>query len=96
MTTYSTDWCGGDNVWIEIHKGAEICTTKKKGEFFPGDILEWTQIHLGSCQNFVAGVSAEKILFKIKTDYSDQFCPAFLAIYTEKHKFRNLKETFLD
>ena len=74
--------CGSakDGVRIELKSKTDPCKTKPYGDFYPGDILDWTGKLLGNCKSALFDPMEETISFFIKTDIDDAFCPISVKI----------------
>ena len=86
--------CGGYSVKIDLSNGLNHCITNERkpykefgfglafGGFDAGETLNWTlNDKLGECENLI--IKENPISFKIKTSYTDDFCPRYLYIKME-------------
>ena len=73
--------CGGYNVWIELNQSSVSCNTSTIDDFYPGNVLTWSNEGLGSCQEMNFTVNASEIGYKIKTNKTNAFCPVLFEIF---------------
>jgi len=83
LTTQSDDYCGGYNVWIEIEVDGKTCATKEIPGFDRGDTLLWYGKYLSSCRDFEFGEDLELIIFKVKSNSNNKYCPRYLHAFVE-------------
>ena len=73
--------CGGYNVWIELNQSSVNCNTSIIDDFYPGNVLTWSNEDLGSCQEMNFAVNASEIGYNIKTNKRNAFCPVLFEIF---------------
>jgi len=72
--------CGGYGVYLELLEGQTSCTTSAKGNFHGGVTLTWSSDQLGSCAGKLFDVQLDVLNFKLRSTYTDEFCPTTLVI----------------
>ena len=80
MSLHGDNFCGGDDVYIELIQNSKSCTTRKHGDFDKGDIISWTGSKLGSCLKKEFDIENDQIDFKVRSTYGNDFCPKILEI----------------
>jgi len=72
--------CGGTSVYLELLEGQTSCTTSTKEDFDGGVSLSWSGDQLGSCAGKLFDVQLDVLNFKLRSTYTDEFCPTTLVI----------------
>ena len=71
--------CSGKGIYIEIFQGKIQCQTEyldgKKGT-----LVSWKGAQLGNCRSKRFDTKKNVIHFRVKSIYTDDFCPKFLWI----------------
>ena len=71
--------CSGKGIYIEIFQGKTQCQTKyldgKKGT-----LVSWKGTQLGNCLSKIFDTKKNVIHFRVKSIYTNDFCPKFLWI----------------
>jgi hypothetical protein len=80
LSLHGDNFCGGSDVYIELIQGSNSCSTRKHGDFDKGVIISWTGNKLGSCLKREFDIENDKISFKVKSTYGNDFCPKTLQI----------------
>ena len=80
LSLHGDNFCGGDDVYIELIQNSKSCTTRKHGDFDKGDIISWTGSKLGSCLKKEFDIENDQIDFKVRSTYGNDFCPKILEI----------------
>ena len=66
-------------VWLTLQQLATWCATKAI-EFSSGGTFTWSGENLGRCKNFKFDSASASIVFFIKAENSDKFCPTSVEL----------------
>ena len=80
LTIHSDNYCGGNNVFIEIVQFSRPCHTNIHHNFKKGSNLTWSGAKLGSCTGKNFDAHYDEINFKISSTDGNDFCPKSLSI----------------
>ena len=80
LTIHNDNYCGGNDVFIEIVQFSKSCYTSVHNNFKKGSNITWSGSKLGSCIGQDFDVHYDVINFKVRSTDGNDFCPKSLSI----------------